>query len=204
MITVKQAVLLGSLIIALSGCASTGLQSSIPDGVKVAPPNDIQYSEVATDIEGAIGSKVRWGGEILKRQRLGESGWRLTVIEHPITEAGRPDQVDSKRYSSRKAGRFIVEIDDAADLKRVARNNFITLSGQITGSDKLDYRKKTVDIPVVSADEAYVWRNSRDFYHFNRYYFDHVYYHRWADPFWYHRVHTIHLPRHHYYFKKNL
>lgn len=201
MFNIKNLTLLLSSLL-LGACATTNTGSSIPKGVVTAPDNDIQYTEVVADISGAIGTQVRWGGKILKRERLGETGWRLTVIEHPIKENGRPDNIDAEQDYPLKSGRYIVEIDNTVDLKRVARNNFITLSGEVSGQTALEFGKKSIEVPVISASEAYVWRNRRDYHQFNRYYFAHNYRHYWRDPFWYHRFHTIHIPRHHFHYRK--
>jgi len=189
-------------LFSLSGCASLHQQSSIPDGVSSAPNDDVQYSEVISDINAAIGTQVRWGGRILKREKTGETSWRLTVIEQAIKANGRPERAKRDTQRKHNTGRFIVELDEVEQLHRLRRNNFITLSGIIKEATKLRFKQKEIDIPVVTANEAYVWRNVRDYDDFHNHYVYHGFHPRVGSLAWHYQFHNIPFPRYYFHYRK--
>lgn len=186
--------LIGSLFI-LSGCATMG-GSSLSSQITTAPNPDLQYGEVVADVAAHRGVQVRWGGEILTVEK-GDTQTEIEVLEHPITEKGRPDyqHYDSKRHRAR----FSVLIANESIHRRLKRNNFITVYGTVTNSKSMVINDKVEHImPVIQADETMTWPSARqhdfmrarlhwrsDFHFYHHFYHPRRYYHGHPRHFFY-------------------
>jgi len=80
---------IGLALIILQGCAST-----TPAFLKEVPKGDLRVSEVQADPQRFKGSKVRWGGSIIKVDNL-KNQTMIEVLSRPLSSDGKPDS-DSK------------------------------------------------------------------------------------------------------------
>ncbi|MFT6407138.1 MAG: starvation-inducible outer membrane lipoprotein [Arenicella sp.] len=86
-----KALLLSTLALLISGCASTGMQSKAPIQISIAPAIDVPYAEVIRNIPEHIGVNLRWGGQIIGIKTI-EKLTRLTVLAYPLNAKGQPHQ----------------------------------------------------------------------------------------------------------------
>lgn len=195
---VQRSIFLACSFFILSGCASLN-GKPLPVQITSAPDPDLQYSEVIADVAAYRGVRVRWGGEIVTVNK-GETQTEIEVLEHPITEKGRPDYEhnDSKRHRAR----FSVLMNNDFVHRRLKRNNFITVYGLVTNSkdmvvnDNVEYV-----VPVIQAEETMTWPSARQ-YDFMRsrwhWHSDFHFYHNFYHPRRYYYGH----PRHYFYYRK--
>jgi len=143
-----------ALLVCLGACAATGKSrqhaTKPPLEISYAPAIDVSYQEVINRLKAHIGVKVRWGGQIISSENVGDLT-RLTVIAYPLNAEGRPHHKASNDFES---GRFIVETKkvDASEESR-----FLTVYGPITGEAVLRNGKLEKVIPVVTAIESKEW-----------------------------------------------
>lgn len=142
------------MVISISSCASYKGGSSLHSSLVNAPEKDLQYSEVISNLNDFIGTEVRWGGEILKVERL-DSQARVTMISYPITDNGKPDY--QRIVNSERRGRFIIDVSDELADKIFRRNKILTVFGSIAGSEVAQVSKAELKIPVIKALEIKHW-----------------------------------------------
>lgn len=150
MTNATRALLLATLTVVLSGCASNGMQSTVANQISIAPAIDVAYAEVIENVPENIGIQVRWGGQIIAIDNS-EELTRLTVLAYPLNAKGQPQQEHLKNFVG---GRFIVEIE-SSEMKNGSQ--FITVFGTVTDKHVLSNGKLTKVIPVVTALEAKGW-----------------------------------------------
>ena len=138
------------LVLMLGACASVG-KTSIPSAqIKYPPAIEVAYSQVVDNIAEHHGTNVRWGGQIIAAEDVGDIT-RLTVLAMPLAENGKP----SRHYkNSPDSGRFIIEM---RNFDERSNNQLITVYGQIIGEEILTNGKKKKSIPIVSAMESKDW-----------------------------------------------
>lgn len=137
-------------VLSLSACASTGGKSTISKKIQHAPAIDVAYRQAAENLQDHIGVNVRWGGQIVAAEDVGNKT-RLTVIAYPLSNEGKPIAKSSNKF---QGGHFIVElenfdIDESGDL--------MTVYGKISSEEVLTNGKLKKSIPVVTAFETESW-----------------------------------------------
>lgn len=177
--------LLSFAILVLSACASTPPSQQIT----IAPSNDITLPEVSQSPSKFIKSPVRWGGRIVRSEEVNveesvdESKkkrlLRLEILGYPLDQKGKPVQ------SAEALGRrFIANVHQPYKAGRYYRNRWITVAGEITGTETYTLPSGENQIlPVVDVQEKYAWREDyRDDYYDNywwpRFYFQYGIGHR--------------------------
>ena len=139
-------------VLVLSGCASSPIKSHAPIQISVAPAIDVPYGEVVKNVPDHLGVNVRWGGQIVAAEDVGDKT-RLTVLAYPLNANGQP-QPSSSSNGDFVGGRFIVETTDF-DIETGGR--FLTVYGTVSSKEVLTNGKLTKTIPVVTAVEFKEW-----------------------------------------------
>lgn len=142
--------LLTSIVLALSGCASSRIQSKASTQINVTPAIDVPYGQVIENVQDYLGVNVRWGGQIIAVENTQEVA-RLTILAYPLDSKGLPKQQQLKGFVG---GRFIVETDF---FDSQSNDRFLTVFGPISGKEILNNGKLTKTIPVVTALEIKEW-----------------------------------------------
>lgn len=152
--------LLSLIILGLSACASLA-----PPGEQItnAPENDITLSEVNRDITKFMNSKVRWGGRIIKTEKVrngDEATLELEILEYPIGEKGQPQQEVKST-----GNRFVATIKQPYKASKFYRNKWVSMAGVVNGEESylLESGEKQI-LPVIDVAEAYTWP-TEDSYH---------------------------------------
>ncbi|MGH1485428.1 MAG: Slp family lipoprotein [Cellvibrionaceae bacterium] len=143
----------------LSFLISTLMSCALPppsEDITQPPLNDITLAEVQQNYEPFIGSKVRWGGRILKVVEVGDQEQQrlhLEVQEYPLDAEGIP--LDS----ASPGGRFIARVAGPYKKASYYRGRLITLAGHFTTVET--YPLATGDtqiLPVITSSENRAWR----------------------------------------------
>ncbi|RBP48919.1 Slp family lipoprotein [Arenicella xantha] len=157
-----RALLLTSLALVLSGCASSSLQSKTPTQISIPPAIDVPYSDVIENVTDHVGVNVRWGGQIIAVEDAEETT-RLTVLAYPLNRKGQPELDQVKGFVG---GRFIVETNSFNAQKK---RRFLTVYGPISDAEVLTNGKLTKTIPVVTALAIKEWSANDQRYARERY-----------------------------------
>lgn len=157
--TIKHILPIIGLALALSGCASTGVQTKqaseeATSRISFAPAIDVSYTEVANDIEPNIGVNVRWGGQVIDSSVIDESTTRLTIYSYPLGADGRPIKSNSVQQ---KSGRFVVDLTDGFANESDFNGHFLTFYGGVAGELVVTNGNRQKTIPVISAEELVDW-----------------------------------------------
>lgn len=148
----------------VAACASTPPSETITQ----APDNDIMLTEVNESPERFFQSFVRWGGRIVKSEKINET-LRLEVLNYSLDQQGKPLQA-----STSSGGRFIAEILPPYKSIRYYRGRWLTVSGRLSGVESYSLVSgEEQKLPVVQVSDHYAWREEQ------RYYDDGYY-----DPWW--------------------
>lgn len=153
--------LLISLILWLTGCATSSHQSQFSNQINIAPAIDVAYDDVIKNVPAHIGVNVRWGGQIIAVEDT-QNITRLTVLAFPLNEKGQPNHERGENFIG---GRFIVETDS---FKPDESNRFITVYGQISNNEVLKNGHLTKTIPVITAIEHQDWNKLEQRYDSDR------------------------------------
>lgn len=139
-----------ALAITLSACGSVAHKRQLSENLIFAPAIDVPYSEVNKNIKDNLGLHVRWGGQVISVENVGDIT-ELTVFGYPLSKDGKPIQSSDKDFNG---GRFIVEVKDYNE-KSTPR--FLTVYGQVTGEKILVNGPKTMTIPILTAIDSKEW-----------------------------------------------
>lgn len=162
------------LAVGLTGCAAPG---KVPVSIVMPPPNDIQLAEVLSNPSKFTGADVRWGGSILRAQPY-PNYLRVEVLQRSLNEEGEP-----LLEGAVSDGRFIAHIPEPYEADRFRRNRFITVYGELAKPETLQVNEQTeMLLPVVEAQNYYIWRVRADYDYYDpfyrgRFYYWHPFYH---------------------------
>jgi len=154
-----------SLALVLVGC------SSVPERIRIAPPEAPSLAQVRQSPEKHTGAVVRWGGTIAQvENRQGET--RIELVARPLYGDGEPKESDASE------GRFIAIIPGFLDPAIYASGRDLTVRGIISGTlqrklGEMDYR-----YPLVKTEVYHLWPKALE-------YRDPYYYDPWLHDPWY-------------------
>jgi len=146
--------LLAGVVLTLSACATTNPHKSVSNNIIFAPAIDVSYGEVVKNVPEHLGTNVRWGGQIIAADDVGDKT-RLTVLAYPLDKVGRPDGQTDQDFNG---GRFIIETYNFDESKG---GRFITVYGLISDKEVLTNGKLQKEIPVVSAINTMEWESTK-------------------------------------------
>jgi len=160
-ISIKTLTLMISLLL-LAGCASVTKQASQTDQIispriTFAPLIELNYQEVANNIDQNIGAEVRWGGQVVLAEQS-ETTVRLTIFAYPLSPNGQPEYP----LGEVKNQRFVVDVDksllaDKDPDDQLLANDFVTFYGKVAQNLVVKNGSKQITIPLINAIEFVNW-----------------------------------------------
>lgn len=130
---------------------------------------EITLKMVKEDLEIYRGSKVMWGGRIIRCENKRERTF-FEVLQLPLDVEGRPKDVDESE------GRFLVLYDGFLDCAIYCPGREITVIGEVRDLQKGKLGEMEYVYPVVRVKRIHLWKKRKeeiDVYH----------YHYWPPPF---------------------
>ena len=132
-----------TVIALLGGCAT------------IPPPLQGTYTNVTTASAqqgGASGTRVRWGGEIIKTEP-GPQETCFYLMSHPLDSEARPELSNG----SEGQGRFVACRSGFYDPEVFTRGRELTVTGTINGTLSQKVGDFDYAYPRVQADVVYLW-----------------------------------------------
>lgn len=164
----------------------------------VPQPLQGTYTDVSTRSAqqgGAGGTKVRWGGEIIKTEP-GEQETCFYLLSRQLDSQARPKSGDS----GENQGRFVACRQGFYDPEVFVRGREVTVTGTLHGTVSQKVGDYDYAYPRVEADVVYLWPK-RVAVRYPPGYYDPFwgpgfgpYWGPWGDPFWY-QPRVIVVPR---------
>lgn len=171
------------IFILLEGCTSLPEAYSPISDSEFKGPN---LNTVRQDPNAWKGTRVRWGGNIVKVENHRDETW-IEVVEHPLYDSGRPQS------SNASEGRFIARIAGFLDPAIYAQGRQITVTGAVESSIQRTIGEYPYDFPVVKVDTYRLWEKRQEP--------EVIYYYPdpfWNSRFWYDRFYLWYPP---YYYR---
>jgi outer membrane lipoprotein len=138
-------ILLASLALVLSGCAS------YPDNVSVADGTELtSFEEVSKSDSALIGKTVRWSGIIAKVSNE-KKVTKFDVLYYPASTNGRP------KTSDQPLGRFRVVIEGFIDPAIYKQGKAITALGQLKASETAKIGEYEYEYPTLISKNIHLW-----------------------------------------------
>jgi outer membrane lipoprotein len=134
---------IAAAIALLGGCAT------------IPPPLQGTYTNVTTagaQQGGASGSRVRWGGEIIKTEP-GQQETCFYLMSRPLDSAARPELGNG----SEGQGRFVACRSGFYDPEVFTRGRELTVTGTVNGTLSQKVGGYDYAYPRVQADVVYLW-----------------------------------------------
>jgi outer membrane lipoprotein len=137
-----------------------GACTSMPSVIKNFFAVDIPYQLIRQDINSYQDAPIRWGGKIINVENETDSSL-AQVLFYPLDRNGYPQTNEVSE------GRFAIETSNFLDPEIFTVETKITVVGTVKGEIDRTAGKKTIRIPLVSAEAMYLWPEA---YRGNRYY----------------------------------
>lgn len=151
-------------ILAVAGCATVPPQLAGNDFAAVTPQQAAAGS--------AHGTRVRWGGEIIKVEPKSDSTC-IEVLSRDLYSDARPNRHDSSD------GRFIACGKGFFDPAVYGKGRDVTVTGQLSGSEQHKVGEYTYTYATVDTDGVYLWpRRDRTYAYYD------PWSPYWGDPYW--------------------
>jgi outer membrane lipoprotein len=134
-----------SLLVMLTGCASTEGAGSSPDA------QALTFLQIKATPDSFKGQPVVFGGEVLTARRL-KDGTRIEILQLPLDKSTRPgyDLTQSQ-------GRFIALQREFLDPATLPPGTNVTVTGEVTGSITLPLDETDYTYPVIDIKQLRVW-----------------------------------------------
>lgn len=165
---------LAAAIALLGGCAT------------IPPPLQGTYANVATTNAqqgGAGGTRVRWGGEIIKTEP-GQQQTCFYLLSRPLDSQARP----LPGSAGENQGRFVACRDGFYDPEVFTRGRELTVTGTLHGTVSQKVGEFDYAYPRVEADVVYLWPKRSMMTNYPPGYYDPFwgpgYYGPWGNPYW--------------------
>lgn len=156
----------------LAGCASKP-----PAAISRVPPNNPGLTWVRLDIEGNIGTEVRWGGVISKVENKAQHTW-VEIVRHALRENGRPNP------RSLSDGRFIASFSGFVDPVVYKIGHALTVVGVVEGKTVRPIGEFDYSFPVIAVAGSHLWQPEPPN--------PTPYYAPYPPPWWYYDIHYYH------------
>ncbi len=171
------------LIILLSACAST-----IPREIREAPLKNTSIAEIRTNVDGFIGSPVRWGGTIESVTTHTSDTW-VEVVARDLDNDGKPIDND------RSTGRFIAVIEGFLEPTVYKKGRHITVAGTVEKEVVQKIGEFDYNFPLVRVTNSKLWKVYRQYLYYRpSYYYRSSWY---FDPGFSYYNYNLHHYQHH-------
>ena len=134
--------------ILLSACIS--LPKTVPQTMMEANVENVPYEKVNRNIHSYQDSSIHWGGVIIDIQHL-EKHSLVEVLYYPLDHLGRP------QLTKIHDGRFIIKSTEFFDPFVYTKNAQISVIGKLSGDIERTFGKRSIQVPVLLAQNIYVW-----------------------------------------------
>jgi len=126
--------------------------STVSPNIAHAPAIEASYDQIQNDLAKHIGTNVRWGGQVINSEKIGDIT-RVTLVAYPLDSEGRP-------FVSRatQGNTFVVDFDKGTRPKRLKDGSYITVFGTVDGSLKFTNGPLEKSVPVIASQEAKKWK----------------------------------------------
>ncbi len=124
--------------------------SNLPPAIEDPPAYDLSYQEATLNIGKYKNAPVRWGGTIVEVENEPNFS-ALQILAYPLGSNGRPDLDETS------PGRFVMKSATLLDPAVYTKNKQITVAGALTGTAERKIGNRTVQLPLVSANQLHVW-----------------------------------------------
>ena len=165
---------LAAAIAFLGGCAT------IPQPLQGTYTN---ISTASAQQGGAGGTRVRWGGEIIKTEP-GPQETCFYLLSRPLDHQARPE----RGVSGQDQGRFVACRNGFYDPEVFTRGRLLTITGTLHGTVSEKVGKYDYAYPRVEADVVYLWPKRSVYTRYPSPFYDPFwgpsYYGPWAGPYW--------------------
>ncbi len=151
---------------ALTACATT------PNPLRDAEVAALSVAQVRASPQSFDGTRVRWGGSIVGVENRSDSTV-LEVLARTLKSSGAP-QPDGPGQ-----GRFRARVAGFLDPSDYAEGRWVTVVGEVKGSENGRVGEFRYIFPVVKADILQLWRSREEIEPPPR-----PYYYPWYDPWW--------------------
>jgi Starvation-inducible outer membrane lipoprotein len=169
---------LAAAVALLGGCAT------------IPPPLTGNYANVSTASAqqgGASGTRVRWGGEIIKTEP-GPQQTCFYLLSRPLDSQARPESGNA----GENQGRFVACRTGFYDPEVFTRGRELTVTGTLHGTVSEKVGDYDYAYPRVEADVVYLWPKHRPMDAYPPGYYDPFwgpgwgpgYYGPWGGPYW--------------------
>jgi outer membrane lipoprotein len=182
------------VLILLASCYLVGCASKpIPMGIQHAPEGDLQLVEAINNIEQHRETNVRWGGRIVGYEQK-DGDYYIQILQSPLGHKGRP------LIEQKTDGRFVLFVPKPDESKpeeitdvHIAMGDYVTVNGNIQGTQEVKVGKQSMSIPLISVNEIYTWQATRNHHYYDPYFdgYYHAHFHNrfffyggWYRPFY--------------------
>jgi outer membrane lipoprotein len=163
----------------VAGCAS-----KVPQAIREAPAKQPTVTEARQAPERYLGSKVRWGGELVAVTNL-EGVTELEILARPLDRDGEPDP------DAAADARFIARAPGFLDPAEYATGQRVTVAGVVAASRTGLVGEYRYRYPVVEVSALHRWPEAVPAAAYP-YYPGPYYGWPWYDPWWPHRPYHRH------------
>lgn len=162
------------LAIGMLAFMATSCASQPPEAIRAAPPRNPTLTEVRTNIDAFVDTRVRWGGTIANVRNL-ETETLVDIVARELTKQGRPKKTDKSQ------GRFQARIAEFIDPVVYEQGRDLTVVGVIEGGETRNIGQYPYRYPVVAVQQYYLWEPVSQRLPYDYY-----------DPWWYGRRDPYH------------
>ncbi len=152
--TVIQRFLLGTALVALSGCASHAVSKALREQAQ-----PVMLAQVTANPGAFTGTVVIWGGRVIRTVN-NTNGGSIYVLNLPLRDGEQPV---GRGVST---GRFIARSKGFIDPEVFRSGVLVTVAGRITGVETEPLQKLQYPYPVVDIEELHLWYGSPYYYYY--------------------------------------
>jgi len=166
---VIRSLLLGALLVGLSGCVTYPISKNLREQAK-----PVTLAQAAASPAAYAGTVVIWGGQVIQTVN-DTNGGAIYVLQFPLTNDERPER------HGVSTGRFIARSGNYIDPEVFKPGQLITVAGPLAGTVTEPLQKTQYVYPVVSIQELHLWQLVRRVYYYPGWY---GWYGGWYGPGW--------------------
>ena len=153
------------IVAVTSGCAS-----NVPELIRNSPGTDIQISEVQMNPKRFIGSRVRWGGNVVAVDNF-KTYTQVEILGRPLADNGKPDD------SARSRGRFLARLSGFLDPEEYPKGRLLSVTGNLSANTEKAIGQYLYTYPVVESEARYLWPEEEPYYPYP--YYRDPFFHPW-------------------------
>ena len=131
------------VVVAIAGCASS-------PSIHRAPANDLQLTQVLSNVNAAQNQVIRWGGAVVEVNNQSDFA-EVTLVQFPLNRIGKPVA------TLQSDGRFIVRTEQFLDPLIYHSGALITVLGTVSELRSVAVDERMLQQPVIELQQVHVW-----------------------------------------------